>query len=176
MTQTATARTTDTAPRRDYAALSAAFAVGMAALSVAARGRGTAGRAETTELPALALSTFGLSRILVHEKVAGWARTPFVAEGVDGRPPRGDGLRRVVGELLTCTRCTGVWVGAGLVGTRILVPPLGHVATAAFAAAGANDLLQAGFTALRRTAGQAGTRVCGTAAAGSNDRHASERR
>ncbi|MFN8123739.1 MAG: DUF1360 domain-containing protein [Thermoleophilia bacterium] len=145
--------TTDTAapptPRRDYALLSAAFAAGVAAMSAAARrDRGEVRRAESAELPALALATFGLSRILVHERVAAWARDPFVDEGRADRPPRGDGLRRAVGELLTCTRCTGVWVGAALVGARVVSPGAGRVLTAVFAAAGANDLLQAGFSGL----------------------------
>lgn len=136
-------------PRRDYALLSAAFAAGVAALSAAAHRDGeTVRRAESAELPALALATFGLSRILVHERVAAWARTPFVEEGTEGRPPRGDGLRRAVGELLTCTRCTGVWVGAALLGARLAAPGPGRVLTAVFAAAGANDLLQAGFAGL----------------------------
>jgi hypothetical protein len=139
--------------RRDYGMLSAAFGAGLLTLAIGARERrGVLTRLQGPELPAMALATFGLSRIVVHERVVSWLRVPFVREGVDGRPPRGHGLRHAVGELVTCTRCTGVWVGAGLVGTRMFAPPLGRVAIATFAAAGANDLLQAGFAALRREA------------------------
>lgn len=137
-------------PPRDYAVLSAGFATAVAALAVAARRRrGEVGSAQIGELPALMLATFGLSRILVHERVAGWVRSPFVDEGAEGRPARGTGVRHAVGELVTCTRCTGVWVGAGLVGTRVLAPALGQTVMSVFAAAGANALLQAGFARLK---------------------------
>jgi hypothetical protein len=104
-------------------------------------------------LPALALAVFGLSRIVVHDRVAAWARAPFVDEDAPGgRRPRGDGLRRSLGELLTCTRCTGVWTAGGLVALRVLAPPPARVVITVFAAAGANDLLQAAFQAVRQGA------------------------
>jgi hypothetical protein len=105
------------------------------------------------ELPALALAVFGLSRIVVHDRVAGWARAPFVEERpADGPRPRGDGMRRALGELLTCTRCTGVWTAAGLVALRVAAPPPARVVITVFAAAGANDLLQAAYQATRQGA------------------------
>lgn len=136
---------------RDYAVLSMVFAAVLTVLALLGRRNpGGARRADSTELPAMALATFGLARIVVHEKVTSWARQPFVEEHTPGRPPRGSGPRAALGELLTCTRCTGVWTAAFIAGARVAWPSGGRMLIGTFAAAGANDLLQAGFRVLQK--------------------------
>jgi hypothetical protein len=49
---------------------------------------------------------------------------------------------------VTCSRCVGTWVAAGLASTQILAPRFGRMLTWSLAAAGVNDFLQAGFAAL----------------------------
>lgn len=136
---------------RDYALLSVVFSGVLVVLALLGRRNpGGARRADSTELPAMALATFGLARIVVHEKVTSWARRPFVEEQAPGRPPRGSGPRAALGELLTCTRCTGVWTAAFILGTRVAWPSAGRMLIGTFAAAGTNDLLQAGFRVLQK--------------------------
>ncbi len=48
---------------------------------------------------------------------------------------------------MTCTRCIGTWIGAGLASTQILAPRTGRLLTSILAAGAINDLLLAGFTA-----------------------------
>jgi hypothetical protein len=83
--------------------------------------------------------------------VTSFLREPFVVgeahEGGEEPVETGD-LRQAVGELVTCSRCVGTWVAAGLASTQILAPRFGRMLTWSLAAAGVNDFLQAGFAAL----------------------------
>jgi hypothetical protein len=126
----------------DYAALSTVYGVLLCAAAVTSRGREPVPR---TEVPVLAAATFALSKLIVHEKVETWIRQPFVDEGGDGRRPKGRRLRYVVGELLTCTRCTGAWGALALVALRQRSPRAGQTVATVLAASAGNDMLHAGF-------------------------------
>jgi hypothetical protein len=127
----------------DYAILSAAYGALLAGTAVSARGRPPIPR---EEIPALAAATFTLSKLIVHEKVESWIREPFVQEGRGGRRPKGRRLRYAVGELLSCTRCTGAWSALALVGLRLHSPTAGRTVATVLAASAGNDMLHAGFT------------------------------
>jgi hypothetical protein len=127
----------------DYALLSAAYGALLAGTAVSARGRPPIPR---EELPALAAASFTLSKLIVHEKVETWIRRPFVEESPRGRRPKGRRLRYAVGELLSCTRCTGAWSALALVGLRLHSPAAGRTVATVLAASAGNDMLQAGFT------------------------------
>jgi hypothetical protein len=73
-------------------------------------------------------------------------REPFVEEHPEGRRPKGSGLRYAVGELLTCTRCVGVWSALGLTALRVTRPREARVVTTVLGASAINDVAQAGFT------------------------------
>ena len=125
----------------DYAALSALYGMLLAGTAVSARRRAPIPAAE---LPALAAASFALSKLVVHEKVESWMRRPFVDE--TSRRPKGRRLRFAVGELLTCTRCTGAWSALGLVALRLHAPTVGRTVATVLAASAGNDMLQAGFS------------------------------
>jgi hypothetical protein len=132
----------------DYAALSLAYAAlaGTVAL-VASRRREDPAPAEPAELVLYGAATAGLARLLAKEKVTEWVRAPFVETPADGeRHPRGTGVRYVVGELLTCTRCLGSWSALSLVGMRAAAPRQARVAATLLALSYANNLLQARLT------------------------------
>ena len=63
-------------------------------------------------------------------------------------------MRQAIGELVTCSRCIGTWVAAGLSATQVLAPRFGRILTWSLAAAGVNDWLQAGFAALTNKANE----------------------
>ena len=136
----------------DYAALSALYGTLLGATAIVARRHESIPR---DELPALAAATFALSKLVVHEKVETWLREPFVEERADGRRPKGRRLRYAVGELLTCTRCTGAWTALGLVGLRLYAPAAGRTVTTVLAASAGSDLLHAGFSWLCGNANRA---------------------
>jgi hypothetical protein len=128
----------------DYALLSSAYAALLAGTALSARRRGPI---PPVEVPALAAATFTLSKLIVHEKVETWLREPFVEERPSGRKrPRGRRLRYAVGELLTCTRCTGAWTALALVGLRLHAPATARTVTTVLAASAGNDFLHAGFS------------------------------
>ncbi len=129
----------------DYAALTAVYGGLLAGVAISARGREPIERAE---LVPLAAATFALSRLVVHDKAESWLRAPFLEERADGRRPRGRRLRYAVGELLTCTRCTGAWGSLALIGLRLHSPAAARTVTAVLAASAGSDLLQTGFSLL----------------------------
>jgi hypothetical protein len=83
--------------------------------------------------------------------VTSFLREPFVDgeahEGGEDPVHTGD-MRQAIGELVTCSRCIGTWVAAGLAGTQIVAPKFGRLLTWTLATAAVNDWLQAGFAAL----------------------------
>ena len=133
------------ASARDYAALSAGWASLLGAVLVASRERDDHPLEAAEALP-LGLATFALAKLVAKEKVDAWVREPFVEVTDEGRRPKGEGLRYVTGELLTCTRCTGMWSALGLVGLRVLRPREARVVTAVLNASAVNDVAQAGFS------------------------------
>src|SRR3954451_10615474 len=104
------------------------------------------------ELLPISAATFALSKVIAREKIGSWMREPFVEVEHGERVPRGSGLRRVVGELVTCTRCVGAWSALGIVGLRLAAPDSGRIVTNVLAASAGNDWLQAGFKVLTASA------------------------
>jgi uncharacterized protein DUF1360 len=133
------------ASARDYAALSAGWASLLGAVLIASRDCGD-DHLRAQEAVPIGVATFALSKLIAKEKVDAWVREPFVEQTDDGRRPKGEGLRFVMGELLTCTRCTGMWSALGLVGLRVLRPRESRVVNAVLTASAVNDVAQAGFS------------------------------
>ena len=102
-------------------------------------------------------ATFKASRTLTHDEVTSFLRQPFVrgtAHSGEGEEPVQGGVEQAIGELVTCSRCTGTWVAALLASTQVMAPRFGRMFTWSLAAAGLNDWLQAGFAALTEKANQ----------------------
>ena len=139
-------RTISQTPTRpaNYALISSVY--GTALLGVAALARRTGHAPRGAEVVPLGTATFTFTRVLSEQKVEEWIRRPFIDESGDGpREPRGDGLRYAVGELLSCTRCTGSWVGLGLVGLHAASPSAARVVAAVGTVGAVNDAALAGF-------------------------------
>ena len=126
----------------DYALLTTVYGSLLGATAVSAR------RLEPVssgEVPLLAAATFALSKLIVHEKAESWIRQPFVDEQPGRRHPKGRRLRYAVGELLTCTRCTGAWSALAIVALRLHAPATGRTVATVLAASAGNDMLHAAF-------------------------------
>ncbi|MHB1242145.1 MAG: DUF1360 domain-containing protein [Gaiellaceae bacterium] len=140
-------------PYRAYATIVGTFITGLGAVSgiAAARNRPQVEIAPI-DLALLGLATFKASRTVARDKVASFVREPFVEgdayNGEGERPTHETELKQALGELVTCTRCIGTWIGAGLASMQILAPRTGRLLTAVLAAGAVNDLLLAGFAAL----------------------------
>jgi hypothetical protein len=148
----------DATPTRpaNYALISGVYAAAFGTVAWTSRHRDD--RIEGAELVRIGLATFTLTRVLTEQKVESWLRRPFVVEPADGpRRPRGEGMRFAIGELLSCTRCTGSWVGLGLVGLRLRSPRVGRLAATIGAVSAVNDTALAGFAWLAGKANAAAT-------------------
>jgi len=109
---------------------------------------------DALDLAVLGLATFKAARTISRDEVTSFIREPFVegeAHTGDEEPVESGDLRQAIGELVTCSRCIGTWVAGGLAATQIIAPRFGRVLTWSLAAAGANDWLQAGFSAVAGT-------------------------
>jgi uncharacterized protein DUF1360 len=130
-------------PYEAYAAIAGGFLAGLGVVAALAR---RPPPATALDFVALSAATFKASRTLSRERVASFVRQPFV-EGEDEHPA-GQGVQRALGELVTCPRCVGTWVAAGLASSQMLAPRFGRALTWTLGAAAANDFLQAAFAAL----------------------------
>ncbi len=142
-------------PYSSYAVILGAFAGGLAAAGALARSLDREPQAQTAlDFALLAGATFKTARTLTHDRVASFVRQPFVESeaGAGDERPAGDGSRRAIGELVTCTRCVGTWAAAGLASTQLIAPRFGRLLTWTLGAAAASDFLQAAFVALTRNA------------------------
>jgi hypothetical protein len=140
------------APHGAYAAIMGTYLSGLAAAGLLAKSLGRdPAEHRPIDLVILGVATFKAARTLARDEVTSFIREPFVEgeahEGGEDPVETGD-LRQAIGELVTCTRCVGTWVAAGLTSTQVIAPRFGRLLTWTLAAAGANDFLQAGFAAL----------------------------
>ncbi len=67
----------------------------------------------------IGLATFRLTRLIVFDRITEFIRKPFLEEFVEQNEqgqeetyivPKGSGIRKWMGELLSCYWCTGIWV------------------------------------------------------------------
>lgn len=140
-------------PYHAYAAIVGSFIGGLGAVSgIAALRKRPPETFGAVDLALLGLATFKASRTVARDKVTSFVREPFVEgdayDGTDEQPVHDSEVRQAIGELVTCTRCVGTWIGASLASLTILAPRTGRLLTSVLAAGALNDWLQAGFSAL----------------------------
>jgi hypothetical protein len=145
-------------PYGSYAAIMGVFASLLATAGAIGRLLDRDPQCQTSlDLVVLGLASFKAARTVARDEVTSFIRQPFVrgdAHSGEGEEPVEGGMAQAIGELVTCTRCAGTWVAAGLASTQILAPRFGRLLTWSFAAAAANDFLQAGFAALKTKANE----------------------
>jgi Protein of unknown function (DUF1360) len=143
----------DELPMRDYAALVAVFNALLGA-TLLARQRSREPlpeRIELQDLAMFALATQKLSRVITKDKVTSPFRAPFTEiEGKGGAGEleergRGQGLRRAIGDLLTCPFCLGTWIASGFIYGYIFNPRLTRTLASIFAVSGVADFLQQAY-------------------------------
>jgi hypothetical protein len=139
-------------PQQAYAAIAGTFVAGLAGAGLLAKALGRdPPQQRGLDLLMLGAATFKASRTISRDEVTSFIRQPFVegdAHGGDEEPVASGDLQQAIGELITCSRCVGTWVAAGLTTTQVVAPGFGRLLTWSLAAAGINDFLQAGFAAL----------------------------
>jgi hypothetical protein len=152
-------------PYQAYAAIVGTYIGGLGLAGLAARITGRNPACQTPlDLVVLAAASFKASRTLASDEVTSFLREPFVegeAHEGDEEPVDTGDYRQAIGELVTCSRCVGTWSAAALATSQILAPRFGRLLTWSLATAGANDFLQAAFSALTEKANELESRVSG---------------
>ena len=145
----------DERPLSEYAALAGAFWTLFAGFLLTSRDR-LPDRVAPTDVAAIALSTYKLSRLITKEDVTAFVRAP-VTEDAGARQPKRGGMARVLGELVTCPYCIGLWIATGLSYGHVLFPRETRFLTTVFSSYAVSDFLHAGFVRLKE-AGSTPTR------------------
>ena len=136
-------------PLASYAGLMATYGVAVAGMGAFVRRRGR-------PLPAIGLgdvalvgvATHKLARRLAKDPVTSPLRAPFTRfKGTTGpaelaEEVRGTGLRKAVGELLTCPFCLSQWVATGMVFGLVTAPRATRLAASVLAGLTIADFLQ----------------------------------
>ncbi|WP_411149055.1 DUF1360 domain-containing protein [Streptomyces sp. A30] len=144
----------DEVPLTGYATLATAFASGAVLFSVAARRRGVRlpDRVPPWDVALLGTATFKASRLLSKDRITSFVRAPFTRraeEGAGGEvndAPRGSGVRRAVGELVSCPFCTAAWVAGSLVASYAAAPRAARLVSVGLSALTVADWLQDAWT------------------------------
>jgi hypothetical protein len=143
-------------PLAGYTALMAAFSTifGGGILLADATGR-LPRRPSVIDIALAGVAAHKVSRLIAKDKVAAPLRAPFAATVVDGDgelvdEPTGTGMRRAVGQLLTCPMCVGQWVCASFVLGTIWLPRPTRAFESVFVADALSDFLHAAYRAADR--------------------------
>ena len=142
-------------PFGHYALLSALFNSALAATVVAAKrsGREMPERIDVADLVLIGVASHKLSRTIAKDKVTAFLRAPFTQYQDRGGPgeveerARGTGLRRTVGELLTCPFCLGLWTAGAFHAGLLWAPRETRFTASTFTALTISDFLQIAYKA-----------------------------
>jgi len=100
----------------------------------------------------LALASFRLTRLLVFDKITEFIREPFFDEFEEENEegvlevyylPKKSGVKKFMGDLLSCYWCTGIWVSTFIVVAYYISPEYSTPIILILAVAGIASILEA---------------------------------
>jgi hypothetical protein len=127
-------------------------------LAVRASGKSIPERMDAKDIALLGMATHKLSLLGSQDAITSPLRAPFTELNEKESPkkvdekPRGGGIRRSVGELITCQFCLGVWVASFFTYGFVLLPRVSRLVAAVFAAVTVSDFLHQIYKALMKRA------------------------
>jgi hypothetical protein len=145
-------------PLPSYAAVAGLFNLIFALFLLIARktGRPIPERMESRDIALLGVATHKLSLLLAQDAVTSPLRAPFTElqekqspKNVDEKP-RGTGLRRSLGELVTCKFCVGQWVASFFTYGLVFAPAVTRLVASIFAIVALSDHLHQTYKALTK--------------------------
>jgi Protein of unknown function (DUF1360) len=143
-----------------YATLIGVFNLIFAVFLLIARGTGRSipERVDTKDIALLGVATHKLSLIGANDAVTSPLRAPFTEFQEKESPknveeqPRGEGVRRSVGELLLCQFCLGMWVASFFTYGLVLVPRVTRLVATVLTVLTLSDHLHQTYKALTNRA------------------------
>jgi Protein of unknown function (DUF1360) len=148
-------------PLRAYAGLAAIYAglLGGGLATATRLGHELPQRLPASDIALYGVATHRLSRLLSREKITRFARVPFT-DVDDEKPappaevtehPRAEtGMRRAMGELVTCTMCMDQWIAGGFAVAHVWAPRATRIAASALAIKTVADSLHLAYGRLTR--------------------------
>jgi hypothetical protein len=142
-------------PVGGYLALMGLFIGAFGTLALAARARPRRSPS-TRDVLCAGIAVHKLSRTITRERVTIPLRVPFTHRiGSDGagqvnEEPRGRGLQRALGSLLTCQYCTGPWIALTVTAGLVFAPRVTRLANSMLAMATVSDFLHQAYAGARR--------------------------
>ena len=143
----------DPKPLTEYGLLIATFTTLFSVGTAAARARGRLPtRLSASDVILGGMATQKMSRMVTKDRVARPVRAPFtevqpVAPDKVEERPAGGGLRRALGELLTCPFCLAQWIGAAFTLGLLYAPRVTRLVMAMNAMVAVSDFLQIAYKA-----------------------------
>jgi hypothetical protein len=143
-----------------YATLAGVFNLILAVFLMITKrtGRSLPERVEAKDIALLGVATHKLSLLVAKDAVTMPLRAPFTElqekqspKSVDEKP-RGKGLRKSIGELITCQFCLGTWLAAFFTYGLILAPRGTRLIATVFAVVTVSDHLHQTYKALTKRA------------------------
>jgi hypothetical protein len=143
-----------------YSALMGAFSLIFALFCLLSRitGRPIPERIEAKDIALLGMAAHKMSMIGSEDAITSPLRAPLTEIQEKESPkkvvekPRGEGLRRSMGELLMCKFCLGVWLASFLTYGLVLVPRVTRLIAALFAVVTVSDYLHQTYEILTKRA------------------------
>lgn len=143
-------------PLGAYASLAATYAAlfGGGLAAAVRRGHELPQDVGLHDLALYGVATHRLSRMLSREKVARFVRAPFTEVDEDAPCPPGEmaehprgarGMRKAIGELVSCTMCLDQWIAGGFVVGHVWAPRATRVAASALAIKSVADSLHLAY-------------------------------
>ncbi len=138
----------DDRPLAGFAALMGAYLAAVGAIGSVARLTGRRVPEPTVwDVVLWAGANHRLSRLIAKDPVTSPLRAPFTrfkgttAPAELAEEVRGQGVRKAVGELLTCPFCTSLWIATGFAAGSVFAPRQTRVAGAVLTSLTISDLL-----------------------------------
>ena len=132
------------------------YGLALAAFLAAAQRRELPERMDFRDIVLLGVATHKLSRLVTQDWVTSPLRAPFTRyHGSSGagevkEAPRGKGVQKAMGDLLTCPWCTGAWVAAGFGYSLAFAPRLTRWIGGIFAIEAVSDFLQIAYGSAKK--------------------------
>ena len=138
----------------EYAFMLAFFAASAAALTgIAIESEKLPKKPSLLDLALLGVATHKLSRIIAMDRITSILRAPFVnyiksaGHGEVEEEPRGRGMQRGIGQLISCPYCMAPWCATGLAFGFIFAPKVTRFFAGIFAAVATSDFLHRAYAA-----------------------------
>ncbi|XJZ28205.1 DUF1360 domain-containing protein [Bacillota bacterium Lsc_1132] len=103
----------------------------------------------------IGLASFRLTRLIVFDKITEFIRIPFFDKITEINEagetdvyytPKSTGIKKVIGELLSCYWCTGMWASLFLVLFYWLAPAAGSIIIVILAVAAVGSIIETVIT------------------------------